>query len=78
MIERLGQGDALVVLGSEAEFYRLELADGRQGFVFAHNVEGNNLPLTAGRQRTADATSAREAQRPTGWRGMVQRFRGAK
>ena len=78
VIGRLRQDDPFVVLGSEAEFYRLELADGRQGFVFAHNIEGNDLPLTAGRQRTADALAARAAQRPTGWRGVVHRFRGSR
>jgi hypothetical protein len=75
VIGRLSQDDPLVVLGSEAEFYRLQLADGRRGFVFAHNIEGNDLPLTAGRQRTADADAERDAQGPRGWRGVVHRFR---
>jgi hypothetical protein len=75
VIGRLGQGDVLVILGSEAECYGLALADGRHGFDFAHNSEGNYLPLTADRQRTADGLAARQAQRPTGWRGVVNRFR---
>ena len=78
VIGRLGQDDPLVILGSEAEFYRLQLADGRRGFVFAHNVEGKNMPLTAGLQRTADARAARDARRPTGWRGLVQRVWGTR
>jgi Bacterial SH3 domain len=78
VIERLGQDDPLVILGSEGEFYRLQLTDGRRGFVFAHNIEGKHLPLTAGLQRTADERAARDARRPTGWRGMVQRFWGTR
>jgi len=76
VIARLAPGDPFTVHGSEGEFYRVELADGGMGFIYAQNIVGADLPLTANEQRNAEDRAALAARPPGGWRGWVQRLRG--
>ena len=62
---------------SPGEYYRVRMADGPVGFVFAHNLIGligSHMPLTATEQHTADERVAAAARPPGGWRGLVQRI----
>ena len=75
-VAQLGADDPFTVLGTEGEYYQVRLADGRVGFVWAHNLAGSNMPLTANEQREADARAAADAKPPGGWRGAFNRLRG--
>ncbi len=77
VIAQLNLGDPFSVLGTEDEFYQIRLPDGTVGFVYAQNVVGTDMPLTANEQRNADDRAATAASRPSGWRGVLQRLRGA-
>ena len=72
----LGPDDTFTVLGTESEYYQVRLADGRVGFVWSHNVDGTDMPLTTNEQTRADERAARAAQPPGGWRGAMNRIRG--
>jgi hypothetical protein len=74
-VGRLEPGDPLLVLSAEGEFYRVQLPDGAAGFVFAHNLTGAHMPLTASEQDHADRRAAVADQAPTGWRGLLHRLR---
>jgi hypothetical protein len=76
VIARLAPGDPFTVHGTEGEFYRVRLPDEAEGFIYAQNVVGTNLPLTANEQRNADDRAAFAARGPGGWRGLLQRLRG--
>ena len=69
--------DTFTVLGTEGEFYQVRLSDGAVGFVYAQNVVGTDMPLTANEQRNADDRAALAARPVAGWRGLLQRLRGA-
>ena len=76
VIAQLASDDLFAVLGTEGEFYQVQLPDGGVGFIYAHNVVGTDMPLTASEQRTADESAANAARPPQGWRGLLHRFRG--
>jgi hypothetical protein len=78
VVARLAKGDPFTVHGTEGEFYCVHLPDGGVGFIYAQNVIGSDMPLTVNEQRNADdrATIA-AAHAQGGWRGLLQRFRGA-
>jgi hypothetical protein len=76
VIAHLTQADPFTVLGAEGEFYQVRLPDGVVGFIFAHNVRGTDMPLTALEQGRADAEAASASRSSGGWRGRLQRFRG--
>ena len=75
-VAQLGAGDAFTVLGTEGEYYQVRLADGTVGFVWAHNLTGSHMPLTANEQKVADQRVADAAKPPGGWRGAIDRLRG--
>ncbi len=72
-IGELARGDAFSVLGTDGEFYQIRLPNGTNGFVYAHNVVGSNLPLTASEQETAARRAAEAAYAGSGWRGVLKR-----
>src|SRR5688572_23352000 len=76
VIVQLAPDDPFTVLGTEGEFYQVQLPDGTVGFVFAHNVVGTDMPLTANEQRNADDRAVQAARPPRGWRGLIHRLRG--
>jgi hypothetical protein len=76
VIARLAPGDPFTVDGTEGEFYRVRLPDAAAGFIYAQNLVGTNMPLTANEQRNADDRAAIVARGPGGWRGLLQRLRG--
>ena len=73
-IAQLGPEDHFTVEGAEGDFYRLRLVAGNVGFVFAHNLVGSHLPLTAAEQHSADQRAAAAARPPGGWRGLLRRL----
>jgi hypothetical protein len=73
-VGHLQPGDPVTVLAAEGEFYRVQLPDGLVGFVFAHNLVGTDMPLTASEQDHADRQAADAARPPGGWRGMIRRL----
>jgi hypothetical protein len=75
MITLLAPHEPFTVLGTEGEFYQVRVPDGPVGFVYALNVSGTDMPLTASEQRDADERAALAARPPRGWRGMLQRLR---
>jgi hypothetical protein len=75
VIARLTPSDEFTVQGADGDFYRVELPGPVAGFVYAHNVVGTDLPLTAVEQRQADDRTALAARPPEGWRGWAQRLR---
>ena len=75
-VAHLESGAAFTVLGTEGEYYQVRLADGTIGFIWAHNLTGSNMPLTANEQKTADERAAEAAKPPGGWRGALNRLRG--
>lgn len=77
VVARLAPGDPFTVHGTEGEFYRVQLAGGGEGFVYAQNLIGTDMPLTANEQRNADDRAAIAARPPGGLRGLLQRLRGA-
>jgi hypothetical protein len=77
VIARLAPGDSFTVDGTDGEFYRVHLPDGGVGFIYAQNVIGTDMPLTANEQRNADDRAAFAARPAGGWRGLLQRLRGA-
>ena len=74
-IARLETGAAFTVLGTRGEYYQVRLADGRLGFVGAHNLDGSQMPLTANQQARADERDADAGRPPSGWRGVLNRVR---
>jgi SH3-like domain-containing protein len=76
VIARLAPGDPFSVHGTEGEFYRVRLPNEAEGFVYAQNLAGTDMPLTANEQRNADDRAAFAARPARGWRGMLQRLRG--
>jgi len=74
-IARLETGAAFTVLGTQGEYYQVRLADGRLGFVGAHNLDGSHLPLTTNQQARADERAADAARPPGGWRGVLNCIR---
>ncbi|HZR97731.1 MAG TPA: SH3 domain-containing protein [Chloroflexota bacterium] len=77
VVARLAPGDPFTVHGTEGEFYRVRLQDQTEGFVYAQNLMGRNMPLTANEQRNADERAAFAARPSGGWRGLLQRFRNS-
>jgi Bacterial SH3 domain len=77
VVAKLAPQDPFAVLGTEDEFYRVQLPGGAVGFIYAHNVVGTDMPLTGSEQRTADERAAEAARPPRGWRGLLHRLRGA-
>jgi hypothetical protein len=75
-VGQLATDDPFVVLGTEEEFYRVSLPDGTVGFVYAHNLVGSHMPLTASEQHTADDLAAAAARPHGGWRGLLERLPG--
>jgi hypothetical protein len=73
-VAQLGAGVAFTVVGAEGEYYRVRLDAETTGFVYAHNLVGSNMPLTASEQRTADERAAAAARPPGGWRGLLYRL----
>jgi hypothetical protein len=71
---QLRSDDRFSVLGTEGEYYRVRLVDGSVGFIFAHNLVGSHMPLTATEQHSADERAAAAARPPGGWRALVQRI----
>ena len=78
VIAQLAQGEPFSVLGTDGEFYQVRLPGGAEGFIWAQNVSGTDMPLTANEQRNADDRAALAARRPQGWRGLLQRFLGGR
>ncbi len=76
-VGQLGPGDPVTVLGAEGEFYRVQMPDGTSGFVYAHNLTGLDMPLTASEQVESDRQAAAAAEPPRGWQGLLHRLRGA-
>ncbi len=76
-VGQLESDDSFTVLGTEQEYYQVRLADGSVGFVYAQNLIGSNMPLTAVEQEHADTRAADAAKPPGGWRGALHRLRGA-
>ena len=74
-VGHLESADPFTVLGTEGEYYQVRLADGSVGFVWAHNLTGSHMPLTANEQKTADERAAEAAKPPGGWRGALNRLR---
>lgn len=74
VVAQLGSETPFTVLGTELEFYRVRLSDEICGFVYAHNIVGNNMPLTANEQQRADARALADSQPPGGWRGLLHRL----
>ena len=74
-VAQVGPDDTFTVLGTEGEYYQVQLADGRMGFIWVQNVTGSNMPLTANEQVTADERAAAAARPPGGWRGALNRLR---
>src|SRR3954462_10910450 len=75
-VGQLATDDPFAVLGTEEEFYRVSLPDETVGFVYAHNLVGSHMPLTASEQHSADDRAAVAARREGGWRGLLQRLPG--
>src|SRR3954454_17337738 len=69
VITRLARGDPFTVHGAEGEFYHVLLHDGALGFVYAQNVTGADLPLTAIEHQLADDRAALAARATGGWWG---------
>jgi hypothetical protein len=78
VVTELGPGDPFTVLSTEGEYYRVQLPDGTFGFIWAHNVDGEHLPLTTNEQAHADERAAEAARPPGGWRGVANRLRGKR
>src|SRR4051794_32694370 len=76
VITRLARGDPFTVHGAEGEFYPVPLQAGAWGFVYAQNVTGADLPLTAIEHHLADDRAALAARATGGWRGWVRRIGG--
>ena len=72
----LSSDDTFTVLGTEGEYYQVRLADGTLGFVWSHNVDGTNMPLTTNERASVDEWAADAARPPGGWRGAMNRIRG--
>jgi len=75
-VGQLASDDAFVVEGTEEEFYRVRLPAGTVGFVYAHNLVGSHMPLTASEQHTADDRAAAESRSHGGLRGLLERLPG--
>jgi hypothetical protein len=75
VIAQLVRGEPFTVLGTEGEFYQVRLPDETVGFIWAQNVSGTDMPLTANEQRDVDDRAALAARPPQGWRGLLQRLR---
>jgi len=75
-VGQLTTDDAFTVLGTEQEYYQVRLADGSVGFIYAQNLVGSNMPLTAVEQEQADTRAANAARPAGGWRGALNRLRG--
>jgi hypothetical protein len=78
VIAQLTRSDPFTVLGTAGEFYHVRLPDGAVGFIWAQNVGGTDMPLTANEQRDADDRAAIAARPPQGWRGLLQRLLGRR
>jgi hypothetical protein len=74
VIAHLTPSDVFTVRGADGDFYRVELPGPVVGFVYAHNIVGTDLPLTAVGQRQADDRAALAARPTGGWRGWAQRL----
>jgi hypothetical protein len=72
----LAATDAFTVVGAEGEYYRVQLTEGSVGYIYAHNLQGTNMPLTASEQVQSDARAAYDARPPGGLRGIVKRLTG--
>jgi hypothetical protein len=77
VIARLTPGDPFTVQGTEGEFYHVRLPDEATGFIYAQNLVGSDMPLTANEQRNADDRAAIAARPAGGLRGLLHRLRGA-
>ena len=75
-VAQLGAVDVYTVVGAEGEYYHVQLADGTDGYVYASNVVGTDMPLTASEQVIADERAALASRPQGGWRGMVKRLIG--
>jgi hypothetical protein len=76
VIARLTPGDPFTVAGTDGEFYRVQVPGVVDGYIYAQNLVGMNMPLTANEQRNADDRAAIAARPTGGWRGLLQRLRG--
>src|SRR3954466_12040993 len=77
VVARLTTGDPFTVAGTEGEFYRVQVPGVADGYIYAQNLVGTNMPLTVNEQRNADDRAALAA-RPSGFlRGLLQRLRGS-
>lgn len=76
VIGLLNPDDPFTVLGSEGDFYQVSLPDGARGYIYAQNVIGTDMPLTATEQQNADDRAALAARPSGGWRGVLNRLRG--
>ena len=77
-LRRLEPSDPFTVVGTEGEFYRVSLPDGATGYVFAHNLSGENLPLTLREQAAEAERAATASQGAGGWRGALGRLFGSR
>ena len=75
-VREMAKGDPFTIDGTEGDFFRVTLPDGVPGFIYAHNLRGNHLPLTDRQQHDADHRAALAAQPAGGWRGAVNRLLG--
>lgn len=75
-VGELARDDAFSVLGTEGDYYHIQLSDGTSGFVYAHNLIGADLPLTAIEQENATRRAAEAAHSAGGWRGALKRRLG--
>jgi hypothetical protein len=75
-VAQLGVADVYTVLGADGEYYHVQLADGTDGYVYAANVVGTDMPLTASEQVIADDRAALASHPAGGWRGMLKRLTG--
>src|SRR5215207_1636472 len=73
-VRELAQGDPFTIDGTEGDFYRVTLPDGVAGFIYAHNLRGNHMPLTDRQQHDADDRAAAAARPSGGWRGTLNRL----
>jgi hypothetical protein len=73
-VGELAPGDPITVLGAEGDFYQVQLAEGTRGFVYWHNLDGSNMPLTASERTQAALVAAAANEPPAGWRGILHRL----
>ena len=73
-LQELSNADDFTVLDALGEFYRVRCPDESIGYVYAHNVVGENLPLTFSERVAAEDRAAAAERSPSGWRRFLKRF----